>query len=67
VVEVPSTSQLLRAPHRQASHSPSDVSPASNDGSNSARIAALETRQDELEKRQDELEKYVHDVVRKLI
>jgi hypothetical protein len=67
VVEVPSTSQHLTAPDRRASHSP-----ASNDGSNSARIAALETKQTELEKRQSELErkhdelaKFVRDFVRR--
>jgi hypothetical protein len=55
-------SQLLQAPDRQASHSCSDASLASNDGSNSARISVLETRQDELERRQDEIERSQHDL-----
>jgi hypothetical protein len=54
--EVPGTSQLLRPSNRQARHSRSDASPASDDRSNAARIAALELRQDEVEKKILELD-----------
>jgi hypothetical protein len=54
MVEVSSPSHLLKPGHRQASHSHSDASPASDDGSNIAKIAVLE-------RRQDEMEKWVHD------
>lgn len=53
----PSTSRLLTAPDRRASHPRSDASLASNDGSNLDRISALEKKQDELEVRQAELER----------
>jgi vacuolar-type H+-ATPase subunit E/Vma4 len=42
------------------------LSLGSNDGSNLARIVALETRQERLETRQDELENFVKDVVQRL-
>jgi len=49
VVEVPSTSQFLRAAHQQSSHSCSDASLASDDGSLSTRIATAEKKQEQLE------------------
>jgi len=61
-VEVPSISQLLKPAKSKPLHSHSDVSPASDDRSNSARIAALERRMDHLE----EIEKMVHDLNRRL-
>lgn len=62
-VSSPSTSRLLKAPDRRSSHSRSDASPVSNDGSNSARFAAIEARQDEFERRQRELEQLVKDFI----
>jgi len=62
MVEVPSILWLLKPAKSKPSHSHSDTSPASNDGSNSARIAALERRMDHLEK----IEKMVHDLNRRL-
>jgi hypothetical protein len=56
LAEAPATSRLLKPGHRQASRSRSDPSPVSDDGSNGARIAALETRQDEVEKKLRELD-----------
>ena len=44
VVEVPAVSQLLKPMRRQDSSSRSAPSPASDDGSNAARIASLERR-----------------------
>jgi hypothetical protein len=44
-------SQLLRPARRQASRSRSDASPASDGGSNGARISVLESRLNELEER----------------
>ena len=49
VVEVPSTSQFLRAAHRQLLCSCSNALLASNDGSLSTRIAAAEKKQEQLE------------------
>jgi hypothetical protein len=49
-LEVPGASKQLNPAHRQVTGSRSDASPASDDKSNTARIAALENRQDELEK-----------------
>jgi len=49
MVEVPSTSQFLRAAHRQSLCSCSDASLASDDGSLSTRIAAAEKKQEQLE------------------
>jgi hypothetical protein len=56
-VEVPSTSQFLKPARSQPSGPRSDTSPASNDGSNAARIAALERRMGELEKMSDDHER----------
>jgi len=53
-VEVPSTLQFLKPAHSQPSGPRSDTSPASNDGSNAARIAALERRMGKLEKMSDD-------------
>jgi len=49
VVEVPSTSQFLRAVHRQSLCSRSNASLASDDGSLSTRIATVEKKQEQLE------------------
>jgi len=49
MVEVPSTSQFLRAAHQQLSRSCGDALLASNDGSLSTRIAAAEKKQEQLE------------------
>jgi hypothetical protein len=49
-VEAPGTSNLLTPVQWQVARSRSDASPASDDGSNTARIAALEKRQDKVEK-----------------
>ena len=49
MVEVPSTSQFLRAAHWQSLRSCSDASLASDDGSLSTRIAAAEKKQEQLE------------------
>jgi len=48
--EVPGTSKLLIPAPRQVTRARSDASPASTDESNTAKIAALESRQDEVEK-----------------
>jgi len=48
-VEVPSVSQFLKPVHGQPSHSRGDASQASDGGSNSARIAALEKKVEELQ------------------
>ena len=58
--------KLLNPGHRQVSRSRSDTSTASDDGRNTARIAALEKRMDALEKRQDEFEAVVRDLIEKL-
>ena len=47
--EAPGASNLLMPVDPHASRSPGDTSPASDDGSNIARIAALESKQAELE------------------
>jgi len=49
-VEVPSVSWFLKPTHSQPSHSHSDTSQMSKDGSNSARIAVLEKKVDKLQK-----------------
>jgi len=51
---VPSTLQFLKPACSQPSGPCSDTSPASNDGSNAARIAALERRMGKLEKMWDD-------------
>jgi hypothetical protein len=52
VVEVPSTSQLLKPVRRQASPAPTtDASPVSDEGTLLSRIVALERKQDWLENR----------------
>jgi hypothetical protein len=50
MVEVPVASWLLNAAPYLVKHTCSDTLPASNNGSNAARIAMLESRQDKLEK-----------------
>jgi len=56
-VEVPSTLQFLKPACSQPLGPRSDTSPASNDGSNAARIAALERRMGKLEKMSDDHER----------
>jgi hypothetical protein len=66
VVEVPAVSRLLKPLPRQASSSRSVPSPASDDGSNSARIAFLESRLTSLETEQENLVKEVQELRRKV-
>jgi hypothetical protein len=54
--EAPSASALLNPAHRQAHHFRDSASPVSDGRSNAARIAALETMQDEMERRMREFD-----------
>jgi hypothetical protein len=65
-VQVPATSSLLK-PAPQSLHSPSEASPASDDGSQAARIAALERKVLVLERGYKDLKGYMEFVDGKVI
>lgn len=56
IVKAPAASNRPKRAHRQAGRPHRQPSPASSDGGNAARIAVLESRQDEVEKRLNDLD-----------